>query len=71
MNLLSLFRWKKPYYGSYKKSSHVELYEQIAREFRTSPQHVYELAHGKYAAHYTDKLIREKLISKGLITTSF
>ncbi len=57
----------KPSFGDYKQSSHVKEYERIADEVKSSPQHVYEIAHGLDVKTYDDSIIWERLIQKGIV----
>lgn len=54
-------------YGSYKKSRNPSVYEKIASYYRLSPQHVYEIAHGKKPQTMDDQYVFEELLSKGII----
>lgn len=66
MNKLSaLFRHKS--YGDYRNSMHKDVYEQIAGEYNCSPQHVYEIAHGKRVKGFDDRLVREALVTAGIL----
>ena len=62
-----MFRKKKRDYGNYHRSSHATTYEQIAYCLGSSPQHVYEIAHGKYLRDFDDKVIEQYLIDAGII----
>lgn len=55
-------------YGSYKKSKHVELYENLAKEYEVTPQHVYEIAHGKSKHGSVDDKIFLDLVRRGIIS---
>ena len=54
-------------YGSYNNSSKASVYEKIANNYRVSPQHVYEIAHGKKLKSQDDQYIFEELLTKGII----
>ena len=58
-------------YGSYKDSSKASIYEEIAKTFRVSPQHVYEIAHGKKPQAREDHKIFDELLSIGIIVNRF
>ena len=66
MSFMSFFHRLR--YGSYKKSNHVSYYEKLAKDFSLSPQHVYELAHGKKPQTQQDQYICDELMSKGILT---
>lgn len=61
----------KLHYGSYRKSSKALAYEEIADEFRVSPQHVYEIAHGKRIHIMEDRKIFNELVVRGFIVCKF
>ncbi len=65
MSIASFF--SKLRYGSYKNSSRAWVYERFAKEYRLSPQHVYELAHGKKPLTHDDQLVLDDLLTKGII----
>lgn len=54
-------------YGKYTQSSNAKTYEEIAREFETVPQHVYELAHGKKRKGEKDEDIWHELWLRGIV----
>ena len=54
-------------YGSYEKSNKASEYEKVADIFNVSPQHVYEIAHGKRALSKEDINIFQELITMGII----
>ncbi len=58
-------------YGSYQDSSRPSVYEEIADTFKVSPQHVYEIAHGKRAQDRQDNHIFDELVSRGIIVNTF
>ncbi len=58
-------------YGSYQDSSRPSVYEEIADTFKVSPQHVYEIAHGKKPQTREDQSIFEELLSMGIIVNRF
>lgn len=61
-NIMSLFSFiYKLKYGSYKESTRATLYEEIAASFNVTPQHVYELNHGKRVRSWVDGAIRDEL----------
>ena len=68
MSLLGLHRKKKNGFGSYTDSTHVELYERIAADLQTTPQHVYEIAHGKLTQDFDDTVIRERLRAENILS---
>lgn len=53
--------------NSYKGSAKALLYETIAQECGSTPQHVYNLAHGGRCVDYTDDKIITALIRHGII----
>jgi len=59
MSLSSFFSKHK--YGSYKNTTRAALYEDIAVNFGVTPQHVYELNHGKRVRSWVDGAIRDEL----------
>lgn len=63
--ILNIFRKKK--FKDYRTSTHVELYESLAKEFDSTAQYVYELAHGRESITEKDLAIREALIEAGII----
>ena len=65
MSLLSLLL--KLRYGSYENSKRASAYEKVADVFRVSPQHVYEIAHGKKVWSREDNDIFQELIAMGII----
>jgi len=69
MSLSSFF--DKLRYGSYRKSSKASVYEKIAEDFKVSPQHVYEIAHGKRIQDKKDRTIFDKLCTMGIIVNFF
>ncbi len=56
---MGLFRFfkKRRVYKDYKHSSHVAIYERIAKELNATAQHVYEIAHGKRILCHDDYVI--------------
>ncbi|MBR2770723.1 MAG: hypothetical protein IKD78_01690 [Bacteroidales bacterium] len=54
-------------YGSYRNSQRASLYEEMASAYKVSPQHIYEIAHGKKVRSAEDARIHDDLISKGII----
>ena len=62
---MSLFGRLK--YGSYKFSSNASVYKTLARSYSVSPQHVYEIAHGKKVKTRDDRCIFEELRTMGII----
>ena len=62
MNILNLFKKK-----SYKDSSRPEIYEEIAQLVDSTPQRVYDLAHGKRPKNVKDDKAITLLIIKGII----
>lgn len=58
-------------YGSYKDSSKASVYEKIAKSYNVSPQHVYEIAHGKRVRSVEDNNIFQELLSMGIIVNRF
>jgi len=68
MGIFKLFSKKKPeVYPHYSQSSHASTYEEIAKKFGTTPQHVYEIAHGKGIGSYDDRVIVNELIEAKII----
>lgn len=65
MSLSSYFLKLK--YGSYKDSKRASVYEEIASTFGVSPQHVFEIAHGKKIQSAEDNDIYYKLVDNGII----
>ena len=59
MSICSFFSKLK--YGSYKNSSRPAFYEEVADQFDVSPQHVYELQHGKTRRSWLDGVISDEL----------
>lgn len=51
-------------YGSYKQSHRSAFYEEIAKQFGVSPQHVYELRHGKKVRSSLDGFICDELLAR-------
>lgn len=68
MSILGFHRKKNNGFGSYKDSTHVEVYERIAADLRTMPQHVYEIAHGKLTQDFDDTVIRERLRAENILS---
>ena len=66
MSISSFFSKMK--YGSYKESKRASVYEEIAKRCNASPQHVYEIAHGKSAKSPNDNYIYQVLKEKGIIS---
>ena len=66
MNLFCLFKKKKTY-KDYKTSERAAVYEKIASELGQTPQHVYEIAHGKEIKCYDDAVIHDRLIQNGIL----
>ncbi|MCR4995649.1 MAG: hypothetical protein K6A32_09815 [Bacteroidales bacterium] len=54
--------------GDYSLSDHAKDYERIARELNTSPQYVYDIAHGMGLKTYDDKVIWGKLLQAGIVS---
>lgn len=48
-------------YHPYLKASHCRDYENLAIEFNTNPDHVYDLAHGAIPEYHEDYRILQKL----------
>lgn len=63
--IIDLFRHRS--YGDYRISHHRADYEQIAQKHNCSPQHVYEIAHGKRVKGFDDRLVREALVMAGIV----
>lgn len=55
------------HYGKYTDSQNAALYERIAQETDSEPQHVYELAHGKERRGAQDAEIWYELKEAGVI----
>jgi len=51
----------------YRKSKHRSIYEQIAKEHKTDPQRVYNLAHGIIPQELYDYNIVRKLVHYGIM----
>ena len=51
----------------YKKSSHRKVYEEIAEEYRETPDKVYLIAHNPHLASFYDSDIVRELTKRGLI----
>lgn len=68
MDFKSIFRKKKKTYADYTTSDHAAVYEKIANNLNTSPQHVYEIAHGKGVKTYDDRVIWSELIMENIIS---
>lgn len=54
-------------YGDYRSSQHRSDYERIAAKLNCPPQHVYEIAHGKSVREFDDRLVREALVTEGIL----
>ena len=65
MSLSSYFLKRK--YGSYENSKKASVYVEIANSFGVTPQHVYEIAHGKRLRSSEDSDIYYQLADKGII----
>ena len=63
--ITNLFR--RTAYGDYRKSQHKDEYERIAKRHNCNPQHVYEIAHGKRVTGFDDRLVREALVTVGIL----
>lgn len=50
-------------YGSYKNSNRASVYEKLAENYRVSPQHIYEIAHGKKPRSHEDHRIFNELMA--------
>lgn len=70
LSFFGRFKRQKKVYGNYAMSQHADCYEKIAKYLNTTPQHVYEIAHGKTFRNYDDKVIGYELTSSGIITLS-
>ena len=68
MSLFGFHKKKKVGYGGYEASTHVEVYERIAADLGTTPQHVYEIAHGKQTVDFDDTVIRERLRAENILS---
>ena len=66
MNIFHLFK-KRQKYGDYKTSENADKYEKIASELDSTPQHVYEIAHGKPLRSYDDYVIYDRLCHYGIV----
>jgi len=51
-------------------SSNKEIYRLVAREYNTSPVHVYRLAHGKKSKGNRDYYILKRLREEGVINST-
>lgn len=58
---------RKLKYGSYTRSKKAHLYEQIAQDKGSSPQNVYEIAHGKPVNSPEEQAIHDILLEIGII----
>ncbi len=54
----------------YFLSSNRKIYQLVAREYNTSPVHVYRLAHGKKSRGNTDYYILKRLREEGVINST-
>lgn len=54
-------------YGSYEESQKASVYEALADTFKVSPQHIYEIAHGKKPRTPEDFNIFRELVVMGII----
>lgn len=52
----------------YKTSEHKEIYEQIAEEVGVTPEHVYDLAHGKVVHSHDDNVVLTMLAEHNVIS---
>ena len=59
--------FRRKTFGDYRNSVHRADYEQIAQMHNCSPQHVYEIAHGKRVKEFDDRLVREALVMAGIL----
>lgn len=62
MSPLSFFYKLK--YGSYMDSHRPAFYENVAKDFHVSPQHAYELYHGKTVRTRVDGQICDELLAR-------
>ena len=67
MSLMDFFKKSRKEYGDYTQSSHIDVYEAIAHKLSTTPQHVYEIAHGKHRVCYDDSVIWSELLKAGIV----
>ena len=66
--MFDLFKFlRQRRYGSYTKSSRAEKYKEIAALHHTTPQHVYELAHGCEPENTDDDRIVQTLKQEGIV----
>lgn len=56
--------------SSFETSEHKAIYERVASEHNTAPEHVYELAHGLHASNHEDNEILNALEKSGIITVT-
>ena len=61
------FSKKRREFGDYKQSKNSSVYEQVASELNSHPQHVYEIAHGKALYSYDDRVIYDRLCQRGIV----
>ena len=66
MKFLDFFK-KKQKYKDYKLSEKSLVYEKIASELNSHPQHVYEIAHGKALYSYDDLVIYDRLCQYDIV----
>lgn len=64
-NLQKLF--KRNRFGKYTQSERAAIYERIAAQHFTTPQDVYELAHGRRPNSLDDTRVLEALKNEGII----
>lgn len=59
------------FFRSYKNSRHRAIYEMIAVDLGTTPQDVYNLAHGMRPQYHIDELIINQLLSHRIIGSKY
>lgn len=52
----------------YEQSEHRADYEQLAKQYSTTPEHVYDLAHGQKSDDFQDRVIYEQLALRGIVS---
>ncbi len=61
------FSKKRREFRDYKQSNNSSVYEKVASELDSHPQHVYEIAHGKPLYNYDDRVIYDRLCQYGIL----
>ena len=55
-------------HNDYTNSRNSKIYEQIAKMCDSTPEHVYELAHGKSSTSHIDDIILDELKREGIVS---